>query len=344
MSLNNRQTLIDRFQEVASQTELTEELAAVVELLKLPLSFALAVQQVLREGNWAKAEYPRAYLRRAAMTQARKMHLSIPHNDDTLECGERALVFMGGGELDRASTRKGIEAALDSEDREHGTLRPKRRAGKQYVSAQFDPDDEVWDREIEAAESGPCWPSDCWTVPEVPEWLLDEMKSFHEANPDECLLIDGPSRSRDWKRLGEKAGLDALQIKVLEYRSQGISRDSAMELQPDDASRKAIQAAWKRFDRTGLKKVQDFLDKTRPWDVPEEHLPDTRKVEATACSPAGRLRAADGKALQAIWKRREDKSREGLGKFLSAYRAAVNGRGPTQLASLVKIIDSKCPE
>lgn len=331
MSLDSRQTWIDCFQQVASQTELTEELATVVELLKLPLSCCLAVQQVLKEGNWAKAESPRAYVRKAAMTQARRMHLSIRHLDDTLEFGESPLIFMGGGELNRSTTREGIEKALETEYRNHGKPRPTRLKGPHYVAEQFAPDDDVLAREAEAQENGPFWPGDCWTEQKLYAKDRDESFSVHK---------------RDWKRLGEKAGVDEWQIKVLEYRSEGISRDVAMELQPDEASRKAIQAAWKRFHRTGLRKVRDSFDKIPPWDVPEELPRDTRRMEATDCPPAGRLSVNDAKALQAIWKRKGDTSREGLGRFLSAYRAAVNGRGPTQFAAshLVKIIDSKCPE
>jgi hypothetical protein len=40
---------------VASQIDLTEELASLTELLKLPLSCCLAPHQVLNEGNYIAA-------------------------------------------------------------------------------------------------------------------------------------------------------------------------------------------------------------------------------------------------------------------------------------------------
>jgi hypothetical protein len=226
---------------VAAQSELSEELASLTVLLRLPLSCCPAVHQVLAEGNWREAAYPKTYIKKAAMTQARKMHLAIPHKDDTLECGGAPLVFMGGNDLDRATTREGINAALDREYWESGKPRPAGLAGRRRVrvSEQFAPDEEVLAREREAEESRSSWPADCWIErPELP-W------------------------KRDWKKLGEKAGLDSGQTKVLVYHSQGISRDRAMQIQRNEVSRKVIQAAWKRFERTGWKKVQDFLKKNR---------------------------------------------------------------------------------
>ena len=266
------------------------------------------------------------------------MYLSIPHKDDTLEFGKSPLVFMGGNELNRGTTREGIEKALETEYRVHGKACPTGTKGRHYVAEQFDPDYDVLWKEEQARENGPFWPSNCWTKPQIPKWLLSAKKAQYADNPDEFLAWKFSLKTRDWKKLGKKAGLDAWEIKVLEYRSQGISRDRAMELQLNEISRKAIQAAWKRFDRTGLKELQDSLDKISPWDVSEEPPRNTRNTGAITMTANGR------RTMQAVWKRTGGRSREDLGRFLSNYRAAIQGRGPTQFASLVKIIDSKCPE
>ena len=192
---SSRQEWLDRFERVAAQQELTEELVSVVELLKLPLSTILAVQEVLKQGNWAAAEHPAAYVKKAAMTQAR--------NDDALEYGASPLVFLGGKKLDECTTREAIKAALHYDEREHGTRRSSRLKGKHLVSAQFAPDFAVLMREWEAAEENAwSWPEDCVTVPQVPESLLAAMKRFHEANPGEYLVVEGPPPIRDWRKLG----------------------------------------------------------------------------------------------------------------------------------------------
>ena len=176
-------------ERVAAQSELSEDLAQLTELLKLPLSCCLAVRKVLQEGNWRKAQSARAYIKKAAMRQARKMYLAVPLQDDTLECGGAPLVFMGGNDLDGATTRVGIEAALENEYREVGKPRSSRMKGAHLVPEQFDPDNKVLDREMEAAESRQSWPSDCWIKQKEMHWKRDWKKWEREPG-----LMQGKSR------------------------------------------------------------------------------------------------------------------------------------------------------
>jgi hypothetical protein len=55
----------------------------------------------------------------------------------------------------------------------------------------------------------------------------------------------------DLEKWAELAGFDEWEMQVLRYRVAEVSRDEALAEQPDEASRKAIQAAWRRYDRTG---------------------------------------------------------------------------------------------
>jgi hypothetical protein len=71
----------------------------------------------------------------------------------------------------------------------------------------------------------------------------------------------------EWGRL---AGFDDAEALVLEYRSCGVSRDNAMAEQPDESARKKLQAAWKRFDRTGKNRLRAVAKKTLQKNVPEE--------------------------------------------------------------------------
>jgi len=283
-SINSRQDWRILCELVASQAELSEELALLTELLGLPLSCCLAVHQVLREGNWKNSTYPGSYIMKAARTLARK--------DDTLECGGGPLVLMDGAELDKRWD--GYKLAPISEDVDGPRPIPIRPLkGKHYVRAQFAPDEEVLWREEEARERGPFWPNDC-----------KAMGLF-----------------RDWRKLGEKAGLDAWENKVLQYRRRGISREKAMELQPDEVSRKALQAAWRRFDRTGLKKVRDSFDKIALGNVPDEASRDTRDIESYARSTPKSF--VWNNPLQAAWKQAGGTSREDLARFLHKH-----GRSP----------------
>jgi hypothetical protein len=316
----SRQSWIDRFQLVASQSELTDDLVSLVELLNLPLSCSLAVHQVLREGNWAKAEHPRVYVKKATLTQARKMHLAIPHTDDTLECEcvGGPLVFMGGATMNERWDGCKLARVYEDEDGEAEDGPPPflpimPLKGKHYVAAQFAPDEEVLWREQGAAESRPSWPRACWTKLQIPKWLLSAKKAQYGDDSDEFLAWKFSQRRRDWEKLGKKAGLDPWECKVLEYRSRKVSRDRAMSEQPDTASRLSIQSAWKQMDRTGLKKVQDFLKKNRSQDVPDEQFQNTKKTGAGPSESRRALRAAF---------ERTGKSRMDLGRVLFSYRAA----------------------
>jgi len=295
----NKPGWFELFDLVASQSELTDDVISVIKLLKLPLGCHLAVQKVLQERNWVTSDDPRAYIKRAAMTQARKMHLSVPYADDTLECGGGSLVFMGGDAMDRATTRDAIERSLQSEDCEHGAARPKKLKGKHYVEGQHvDPfssdllywDNDFDDREREAAERRPSWPSDCWTS----------------------------GYKRDWKKLGEKVGLHFWAIKVLEYRSAGISRDQAINAQPDEICRKAIQAAWRYMDRTGFQKVRDYLRK-----ISDEM---SRNLDSETLENEGVNRLRDSETSLS-------KHRDAVRKFLSKFPGS---RGKTPLWSVIR--------
>jgi hypothetical protein len=57
------------------------------------------------------------------------------------------------------------------------------------------------------------------------------------------------------------AGFDEWEMRVLRYRLGEVSRDEALAEQPNDASRKAIQAAWRRYDRTGKQRMREVAEK-----------------------------------------------------------------------------------
>jgi hypothetical protein len=236
-------------EHVASQTELSEELASLTVLLKLPLSCCEAVHQVLKEGNWAKAEYPRTYIKKAAMTQARKMHLAVPLKDDTLECGGAPLVFMGGNELDRCTTPEGIESSQEREYREIGKTRPSPLKGKHYTLTQLDWNGEHRLHEEMISENKPGPPPGFWTV--------RELAKMENGQP----ILEGSFRQGNWKQWAQAAGLDSWDMEVIEYKRCAVSREAALAEQPDEVSRKALQAAWRRFDRTTKMKLREYAKK-----------------------------------------------------------------------------------
>jgi len=64
---------------------------------------------------------------------------------------------------------------------------------------------------------------------------------------------------------------------VLGYRLIGMSRERALELETDEGPRKALQAAWKRFDRNGMERLRAAAKINIEKNVPENGFFDTSK-------------------------------------------------------------------
>jgi hypothetical protein len=61
-----------------------------------------------------------------------------------------------------------------------------------------------------------------------------------------------------WQELGVLAGLDNWELIVLSHKLKGVGRDKALQSY-HHSDRRALQAAWKRFERTGLRKMRSIL-------------------------------------------------------------------------------------
>lgn len=64
---------------------------------------------------------------------------------------------------------------------------------------------------------------------------------------------------------------------MLGCRLTGMSRERAMAGEPDEESRKALQAAWKRFDRNGMERLRAAAKIKFEKNVPEQAFGDTSK-------------------------------------------------------------------
>jgi len=64
---------------------------------------------------------------------------------------------------------------------------------------------------------------------------------------------------------------------VLRCRLAGVSRERAIGLLPDEESRKALQAAWKRFERNGMERLRGAAKINIEKNVPEGAFLDTSK-------------------------------------------------------------------
>ncbi len=306
MPPDERQAWIDRFQQLATRRpdEVGDEWESVLQLLELPLDCFLAVKQVLQQGRWAKAKDPRAYVKRAAAIEARKMDPGVPPKNEPL-------FFMAGEVMNESDGEpESIGAALRKDCRERGEAPPPPMKGRHRTLEQIDWHGEHRDKEQEAAASRTDIPDGFW------------------AGCDVRVRVDGQLISvryprRNWGKLTREARLDSGQLEVIGYRLIGMGRDAALREQPDEDSRKALQAAWKRFDRTGMRKIEEFLKKSST-SVPDEQSQDTRKIGAAQSESLRALRAAF---------ERTGKNRMDLGRVLYSYRATLGVQAPVFIRS-----------
>jgi len=81
---------------------------------------------------------------------------------------------------------------------------------------------------------------------------------------------DAEDEDTDWKSVPIKAdfenwavlaGFDEWEKRVLQYHLAETSRERALAAQPNESARKALQAAWKRYDRTGKQRLRTVARK-----------------------------------------------------------------------------------
>jgi hypothetical protein len=256
--------------ETAAKLEAEQSSAVWVWLmqeLRLGPQYFLAIREAVRQGRWRTAKNPKAYIKTVAKREAMSMGLVkedsgnlVPigrtRSDSEEISGEEALEYLGH-QYDSHDAAKG----------EDGVWRAGAGAGRDYG----DPREEYEsyrDWLVSAVPAG-------LTVVQQPSQedkrLIDEIN----ASTDEVHFHARPMARPDWRTWAQAAGLDEWEKRVLGYRLTGTSRERAMALQADEESRKALQAAWKRFDRTGMERLRATAKIKLAENVPEDEFEDT---------------------------------------------------------------------
>jgi len=241
----------------------------IMQELRLGPQYFLAIREAVQQGRWRTAKNPKTYIKTVAKREARKMGLVkedsgnlVPvgssRSDGAKISGEEALEYLGhhydsrdAAKGEDAIWRAGAAGARDSGDpmEEHDSYREWLASGMPRELTIVTPPSEEWKatvREMNASFEG-----------------LD--------------LEARPSVRPDWNKWAAAAGLDEWEMKVLRCRLAGVSREQAMGLLPDEESRKALQAAWKRFDRNGMDWLREAAKIKLKKNVPEGRVFDTSK-------------------------------------------------------------------
>ena len=241
----------------------------IMQELRLGPQYFLALREAVQQGRWRIAKNPKAYIKTVAKREALKMGLVTEDSGNLVPIGrtrsdgeetssEEALEYLGHQYDSHDATkgedgiwRAGAAGERDSGDpiEEHDSYREWLASGMPRELAIVTPPSEEWKATIR-----------------------DMNHSFEGLD-----LEARPSVRPDWNKWAAAAGLDKWEKRVLGYWLIGVGRRQAMAMETDEESRKALQAAWKRFDRNGMERLREAAKINIKKNVPESVFFDTSK-------------------------------------------------------------------
>lgn len=233
----------------------------IMQELGLGPQYFLAIRKAVQQGRWRTARNPKSYIKIVAKREALKMGLVNEDNGNLVPIGKTR---SDGEEISGEEALEYLRHQYDSHDAAKGEDGIW-RAGAAGARDLGDP--------VEEHESYREWlasgmPRELAIVtPPTEEWktTIREMNESFEG-----LDLEARSSVRpDWNKWAAAAGLDEWEMKVLRCRLAGVSREQAMGLLPDEESQKALQAAWKRFDRHGMDWLREAAKIKLGKSVPE---------------------------------------------------------------------------
>lgn len=259
-----RSQLLELLEQIANGEPNRNEAEWVwlLDELNLPAAAFVAVLEVLKQGRWRDAGNPKAYLRTASRREFHKME------DKTSGLGPLSLIDGPGDGKDfsMGETLDTIGHVSGSSEASKGNDGVWRRGGGRKDEFDYDAEHEqdpksYRDLLLENLSG------DLKRIVEAPEELKAAVEGINQQLVDNHIHVI-PWTAVDWNALADRAGFDHFEKEVLHCRLNGVSRDQAMERQPDDTCRKAIQAAWRKFGRTGQSRLRSAA-KIASSDVPE---------------------------------------------------------------------------
>lgn len=268
MAEADRALWIDLLTAAATQSpnQLNDEWRWLLTELGLSAEFFPAVLLAVKQGRWRTADNPKHYVKRVARLEALKAKRAAEKSDELILVKSKP----GDSSFSIDSALDQLSYAADTTDAirdANGVW--KRGGGREALYNEDDQEDErgnfigsLRGRLLAKVPNS----MKQWVEP--PDWYKASVEDFNQSNNDWHIEATGTIRV-DLKQWASLAGFNDWDTRVLDYRAQGVSRDSAMEDQPDEVSRKALQAAWRKFDRTGLARLRLAAEKELAEDVPE---------------------------------------------------------------------------
>lgn len=221
-----------------------EDWKSLLAGLGLPLEDYPSLILTLEQGRWRNAKDPRAYVKTVARRLAARQK--------AMECS-KIPEFVPQSKVDGVSSEDllGHLAFVSETD---GPVRGAdgvwRRSGENELAEYENYDEDSNGNPLSLR--GRLWRKLPLSL--IKDGLAGDVEDFSEDWPPSLENVD-------LEKWAELAGFDEWEKRVLHYQAKEISRDRALAAQPDDASRRAVQAAWRRFDRSGKRRLQEVAKK-----------------------------------------------------------------------------------
>jgi hypothetical protein len=249
--------------EINSQWEL------LMEHFGLGPEYFLAIHEALRQGRWRKAKDPKAYIKTVAKREAQKMGLLSEQSlsQQSLSQQSSELVLVDDSQVDGEDASS--EEILDFISYQRDSSAPVK--GPNGVWRSRECLDREFENPIDESSGSQGGIPDEFQIHELPpeeyKKIIDKLNDM--TGPDWDYIHLRPVTKPDWEKWAQAAGFDLWEQQVLNFKTARISRERALKQQPDEISRKALQAAWKRFDRGGMNRLRAAAKKNSTKNVPE---------------------------------------------------------------------------
>jgi hypothetical protein len=286
MSQSDRSQWMKTLEIIAAKPpdEAEAEWAWVMKGLGLGPEYFLGIHEAVRQGRWREAENPGGYLKAAARREQSRLTDGGERKPRGLR-GFQGLIFQAEEiTLGRGGSVESHGESFSSEDMLE-SLEYRQASGKSVR----DPDG-VW----RTAAGGEADPEGLLSRPakrgrrprlmteaegarlaKYAERIRQIRAAEGKDERDEPYIEKGPEPMPDWPTMAAQARLSDWEQRVVEYKMRGIGWREAWAEQADDLSRRALRAAWRKLERTGLERLEAARKKSFPQNVAEQGGNDT---------------------------------------------------------------------
>jgi hypothetical protein len=291
MSEPNRSQWLKMLEIIASKRpdEAEAEWACVMEQLGLGPECFLGIHEAVRQGRWREAENPGAYLKTAARREQSRLTdggerkprgiRGIPGLEfagEEITLGRDGWAGRSGGGLAEDGDRLSSEELLEHMEHRRSGGRAVRdpdgiwRGAGGHVPGMGESDgarrraqqaaelDIALSRGMAQRRKRPARHDG--SQPGPLDRYMKRIREMQAARGQEEPHVDeeAPERLRvDWAQWAQAAGLSDWEKKVVEYKMRGVGWRQAVAEQPDDESRRALRAAWRKLERTGEARLRE---------------------------------------------------------------------------------------